>query len=113
MAYVEASTSALEQPAETAAPSFRVLRRLMRRPVAVAAIVVILIIYLAGILAPWAAPYSFSKTDFQHPFAGPSLDHPFGTDRLGRDLLSRAIWSAQTTVIVSGAAILTGGLALG
>ena len=113
MAHVEASTSALEQPAETAAPSFRVLRRLMRRPVALVAIVVILIIYLAGILAPWAAPYSFSKTDFQHPFAGPSLDHPLGTDRLGRDLLSRVMWSAQTTVIVSAAAVVTGGLALG
>lgn len=113
MAYVEASTPALEQPEAGAPPSFRLLRRLARRPVAVVAILVITVVYLAGILAPWVAPYSFSKTDFENPFAGPSLEHPLGTDRLGRDLLSRAIWSAQTTVIVSGAAVLTGSLALG
>ncbi len=113
MAYLEPSTPALEQPEVRPVPSFRVLRRLARRPLAVLALVVIVAIYMAGILAPWAAPYSFNKTDFEHRFVGPSLDHPLGTDRLGRDLFSRAMWSAQTTVIVSGAAILTGGLALG
>ena len=113
MAYVEASAPALEEPEVRAQPSFGLLRRLARRPVAVVAILVITVVYLAGILAPWAAPFSFSKTDFEHPFAGPSLEHPLGTDRLGRDMLSRVIWSAQTTVIVSGAAVLTGGLALG
>jgi ABC-type dipeptide/oligopeptide/nickel transport system permease subunit len=51
--------------------------------------------------------------DFGNTFAGPSLDHPFGTDRLGRDMLSRVMWASQTTVIISAAAILTGGLALG
>ncbi len=112
MSYVDATT-----PLETAeirpAPSFRVLRRLSRRPVAVVAVLVILTIYTAGILAPFVAPYGFSEADFEHRFAGPSLDHPLGTDLLGRDTLSRAIWSAQTTLIISAAAVLAGGLALG
>jgi len=95
------------------APSFVVLRRLARKRLAMISLVVIGVIYLAGILAPVAAPYDFADTDFGNTFAGPSLDHPFGTDRLGRDLLSRVMWSAQTTVIISAAAILTGGLALG
>ena len=94
-------------------PSFRALRRLMRRPVAVVAIFIIVVIYGAGILAPWVAPHGFNEADFQNRYAEPSLEHPLGTDSLGRDLLSRAIWSAQTTVIVSVAAVLTGGLFLG
>ncbi|MCH8051662.1 MAG: ABC transporter permease [Chloroflexi bacterium] len=94
-------------------PNFRALRRLMRRPVAVVAILIIVVIYGAGILAPWVAPYGFNDADFQNRYAEPSLEHPLGTDSLGRDLLSRAIWSAQTTVIVSVAAVLTGGLFLG
>lgn len=113
MAYAKASIPELEQPGPRGSPSFRLLRRLLRRRLAVVAMIVITVFYLAGILAPWVAPYSFREADFEHPFAGPSLEHPLGTDRLGRDTLSRVIWSAQTTVIVSGVAILTGGLVLG
>ncbi len=92
---------------------FRFLRRLLRRPLAVAALIVILTVYTAGILAPWVAPYGFNETDFRSRFSGPTWEHPLGTDRLGRDLLSRVIWSAQTTTIISVAAVATGGLALG
>ncbi len=113
MTYVDASTPAMEEPEVRAELSFQPLRRLLRRPVAVVAVLVITVIYLAGILAPWVAPYSFTGADFDNTFAGASLEHPLGTDRLGRDMLSRVIWSAQTTVIISGAAVLTGGLALG
>ncbi len=113
MAYAGASRPALEQPQARSSPSFVLLRRLARRRLAVVALIVIVVFYLAGILAPWVAPYSFREADFENIFAGPSWEHPLGTDRLGRDMLSRVIWSAQTTVIVSGAAIVTGGLALG
>lgn len=91
----------------------RLLRRLLRRPIAVAALCVILTIYLAGIFAPWVAPHGFDEIDLKNSFAGPGLQHPFGTDRLGRDLFSRAIWSAQTTVVISVAAVVAGGLVLG
>ncbi len=112
MAY-EAANGTLEAEDVTPRPSFLILRRLVRKRLAVVALVVIAIIYLAGIFAPLVAPYGFADTDFANTFAGPSLEHPLGTDRLGRDLLSRVMWSAQTTVIISVAAILTGGLALG
>ncbi|KKM17373.1 hypothetical protein LCGC14_1676400, partial [marine sediment metagenome] len=112
MAY-EAASGTLEAEDVTPRPSFQVLRRLARKRLAVVGLVVIVIIYLAGILAPLVAPYDFADTDFANTFAGPSLEHPLGTDRLGRDMLSRVIWASQTTVIISVAAILTGGLALG
>ena len=113
MTYAEAPAAALEQIDARPPQSFRLLRRLLRRPVAVVALVVILTVYLAGIFAPVVAPYGFTKTDFGSRLEGPTWDHPLGTDRLGRDLLSRAIWSAQTTVIISVAAVASGTLALG
>lgn len=113
MSIRDVSTAALEEAAVTPARSFRVFRRLVRRPVAVIAILLIATIYLAGILAPWVAPYGFTEIDLDNGFASPSWEHPFGTDRLGRDLFARAIWSAQTTVIISIASMTTGGLALG
>ncbi len=112
MSYDGASPVAIEA-APQQSQRYRVLRRLMRRPVAVVAIMIIVVIYSAGLLAPWVAPHGFNEADFQNRFAEPSLEHPLGTDRLGRDLLSRSIWSAQTTVIVTVAAVLTGGLFLG
>jgi ABC-type dipeptide/oligopeptide/nickel transport system permease subunit len=81
--------------------------------VAVVAIIIIVTIYTAGILAPLIAPYDFDKTDLHNTFAGPSGDHLLGTDRLGRDVLSRLIWSAQTTVIFSVLTVVSGSLILG
>jgi ABC-type dipeptide/oligopeptide/nickel transport system permease subunit len=81
--------------------------------VAVVAILLILFIYITGLLAPLIAPYEFDKTDLGHTFAGPSWEHLLGTDRLGRDVLSRIMWSAQTTVIISGLSIIAGSLILG
>ena len=112
MSYVDAQP-AIEESVVGRPASFRLLRRLVKRPVAVVAIIVIVIIYGAGIFAPWVAPYDFNKTDFDNRFSGPTAEHPLGTDRLGRDTLSRIIWSAQTTVIISVAALVTGGLVLG
>jgi ABC-type dipeptide/oligopeptide/nickel transport system permease subunit len=94
-------------------PQFRFFRRLRRRPVAVTAIIIILTIYTAGILAPLLAPYDFDKTDLHNTFAGSSGDHLLGTDRLGRDVLSRLIWSAQTTVLFSVVTVAGGSLVLG
>jgi oligopeptide transport system permease protein len=123
MARYEAVGGELEAKGVSPRPSFQLLRRLARKRVGMVALVVIAIIYLGGILAPVAAPQSFGERPIFDPgnrdiaeqlaFQGPSLEHPFGTDSLGRDMLSQVMWAAQTTVIISAAAILTGGLALG
>ncbi|HEV8574454.1 MAG TPA: ABC transporter permease [Dehalococcoidia bacterium] len=113
MSYIGAETPTVELVTVRPVRSHRVLRRLIKRPVAVVALCVILTFYMAGILAPWAAPHGFRETDLRNPFAGPSIEHPFGTDRLGRDQFSRIIWSAQTTVFISVAAFVGGSLVLG
>ncbi len=93
-------------------PTGLALRRLLRKRLAIAALLCIAVFYGAGILAPWVSPHDFADQDLDASFRGPSLEHPFGTDRLGRDLLSRTIWSARTTVIVTAATVLTGGIVL-
>ena len=74
------------------------LRRFLRRPLAVAGVVVALAFVVVAIFAPWVAPYSPSETDFEALLAKPSLDHLLGTDELGRDILSRIIWGARASI---------------
>jgi ABC-type dipeptide/oligopeptide/nickel transport system permease subunit len=107
--------SAQTQPVEglPAPQPFRFLRRLLKRPVAVAALCVIITVYTVGILAPLIAPHGFMETDLRNRYADPSWEHPLGTDELGHDMLSRVIWASQTTVIISVAVLVTGGLILG
>jgi ABC-type dipeptide/oligopeptide/nickel transport system permease subunit len=88
------------------------LRRLLRKKIAVAALVFIAVFYFCGLFAPLVAPHSFTDQNLDNVLAGPSLEHPFGTDRLGRDMLSRVIWASRTTVVVTVATLLTGGLVL-
>jgi ABC-type dipeptide/oligopeptide/nickel transport system permease subunit len=113
VSFAEATPDVLTPTDEAPSSSWRLARRLIRRPVAVVAIVIIVIIYGAGIFAPLISPHGFNEPDFENLFAGPSLDHPLGTDRIGRDTLSRLIWSAQTTVIISVASIVAGSLVFG
>lgn len=88
-------------------------QRLRRKRIAMIALVVILVIYALGIGANWLAPYSFTEQNLARGLEGPSADHWLGTDRLGRDMLSRSIYSARTTVIITALVIVTGGLVIG
>jgi peptide/nickel transport system permease protein len=72
--------------------------RLLRRPVAVGALVVVAGIVVAAGLAPWVAPYPPNQTNFDLLFAHSSWAHPLGTDQLGRDELSRIIWGARASM---------------
>jgi peptide/nickel transport system permease protein len=52
-------------------------------------------IVLAGLLAPWIAPYGPFYQDFTSALQPPSLTHPFGTDMLGRDVFSRVLFGIR------------------
>jgi ABC-type dipeptide/oligopeptide/nickel transport system permease subunit len=88
------------------------MRRLLRKKVAVAALAFIAVFYFCGVFAPWVAPHSFTDQNLDNVLQGPSWEHPFGTDRLGRDMLSRVIWASRTTVVVTVATLVTGGIIL-
>ena len=67
---------------------------------AVASAVVILLITLAAIFAPLVAPYDPTAQDLTNRMQGMSLAHPFGTDQLGRDVLSRMIYGARISLCI-------------
>ena len=62
--------------------------------------VVLGLITLAAMTAPWLAPYPFDAQDPGRLLQPPSADHWLGTDRLGRDLLSRLLFGAQISMTV-------------
>lgn len=99
-----------EQPRVPLSPTAIALRRLLRKKIAVVAITFIALFYGAGILAPVLPIQSYTAQNLDEALKGPSWAHPFGTDRLGRDQLSRVIWASQTTVIVTAATLIVGGL---
>ncbi len=73
-------------------------KRFMRRPMAVAGLVVVLVFVITAIFAPLLAPYGAGATDFNALLAHPSSKHLLGTDELGRDELSRLIWGARASI---------------
>jgi len=73
-------------------------RRLRKNKLAVVSLVVIILMFLVAILAPYLAPYPYDKEDFSQSFARPSREHLLGTDRLGRDILSRLIYGSRQSL---------------
>lgn len=58
------------------------------------------LIIMLSLLSPYICRYSYSATDFLNAKSGPSLQHLFGTDDLGRDILSRVLYGARYTLVI-------------
>lgn len=117
-----AEAMVLQRPAAEVAPKrYRFLRTLVRKKLAMAGLVVIVIFYVCGLFAPVivAATGLPGPNEQPRPLsvelrnAGPSSEHLLGTDALGRDLLSRVLYAARTTVLFTVVVVVTGGLFLG
>lgn len=87
--------------------------RLIKKPKAVIAIATIILLYGGGLSAAWLAPYSYTEQDLAAIRQPPTTKHLLGTDWVGRDVLSRLIYSLRTNLIVTFASIVTGSLLLG
>jgi ABC-type dipeptide/oligopeptide/nickel transport system permease subunit len=83
-------------------------KRFLRRPMAVAGLLVVSGFAIMAILAPLLAPYSAAHTDFNAILAHPSPQHLLGTDDLGHDVLSRLIWGARASMLVGVLSTLLG-----
>lgn len=82
--------------------------RLRRNPTAVAGLVVIVLMILMAIFANIIAPYGAAEVDYTAMCQPPSLAHPFGTDNLGRDLLSRCIYGSRYSLSLGLICMLVG-----
>ncbi|KRB82159.1 ABC transporter permease [Noviherbaspirillum sp. Root189] len=77
------------------------VKRLFRdKPLGAAGGIVLLFFLLVGIFADYIAPFGFSEMAPVERLNSPSMRHWFGTDNLGRDVLSRCIYGAQLSVII-------------
>src|SRR5918998_3034553 len=81
------------------------IRSLFSNRLAVFGLVVISLFILMAIFAPLIAPYDPLAQNLGDKFAGPSLQHPFGQDELGRDILSRVIYGARISLTAGLAAV--------
>jgi peptide/nickel transport system permease protein len=76
----------------------RMLRRLGRRPLAVAGLTVATLFVLMALFAPFIAPYDPADTNFSAVLQPPSSAHIMGTDDLGRDVFSRVVYGARASL---------------
>jgi len=89
-----------------AAPHQRnAFRRLIKKPGPAIALVYIIVIAFCAVFRSWVAPYNPDEQDIPNKFATPSWQHWAGTDNLGRDILSRLIYGAWTSLQVAIAVI--------
>jgi len=87
-----------------AAPKYSETRRMISvfigRPLPVIGLVIIALLIIVAIFAPFIAPYDPYKMDIINKLQPPSAEHLLGTDSLGRDTLSRIIYGSQTSLII-------------
>lgn len=98
-----AATSSSDQTPAATVPWYRrgsVLGFMRSQPLGALGLAIIVIIAIAAVFADYVAPYDPEAMDLMANLAPPSWQHPFGTDSLGRDILSRIIYGARTALAI-------------
>lgn len=76
------------------------LRRITKHHLALVGLIILIPMFLCAVLAPIIAPHDPVEPDLKHILTGPTWAHPFGTDTLGRDVLSRVIYGSRISLLV-------------
>jgi peptide/nickel transport system permease protein len=85
--------------AREATPAQRAWRRLLRRRGAMLGLFIVLFFVLTAVFAPLISPYDPIATSWSAVRKAPSWEYLFGTDEIGRDVLSRVIWGARASLM--------------
>jgi peptide/nickel transport system permease protein len=72
-----------------------------RQPLAALGLMLLVLFVVCAVFAPWLAPQDPAQLDLKGRLMGPSAAHWFGTDELGRDILSRTLFGARISLIVA------------
>ncbi|HEX7558088.1 MAG TPA: ABC transporter permease [Usitatibacter sp.] len=80
-------------------PAQRALKRLVRRRGAMVGLALVAFFVAIALLAPWISPYDPLATSWSAVRKAPSAAHWFGTDDIGRDVLSRVVWGARASLL--------------
>jgi len=94
---INAGANAEVKPPETM--TTMAWKRFRRHPGAMLGAIVLTILILVTVFAN-LSPYDPEKSDIKNKFQGPSLEHPFGTDGLGRDQLTRVLYGGRVSMSV-------------
>ena len=77
------------------------LRRMIRaNKLSLVSLIVIFLLILFSILAPWLTPYGEADMDLMHRLSPPSAEHLLGTDEAGRDVLTRLLYGSRASLMV-------------
>ena len=97
----DATALAAPEAAAQASRARRVLASFARNRLAVAGVIVLAIVMISALLAPWVSPYDPLKMDLVNPYAPPgSPGHALGTDNFGRDILARLIHGSRISLLI-------------
>ncbi|MBB3264510.1 peptide/nickel transport system permease protein [Azospirillum sp. OGB3] len=88
------------------------LMRYFRHPGFLIGVILLTLLLIVAVAAPWIAPMSPLETDLANTLAPPSAAHLLGTDQFGRDVLSRLIWGTRISLQVA-VAVMALSLSLG
>ena len=87
--------------------------RLIRNKVAIFGLIILALFVVMALFATVISPYPYDEANIRDKFMSPCWEHPFGTDQLGRDLLSRCFYGTRITMPIAllsvTAAVLLGG----
>nr|WP_019367206.1 ABC transporter permease [Pseudomonas luteola] len=83
----------------------RFLAKFLKNKGAVIGAAILLLFVLAAVLAPWIAPHDPLKANFLAVRKAPSALYWLGTDELGRDLFSRLLWGARSSLLAGGVSV--------
>ncbi|HCP10285.1 MAG TPA: peptide ABC transporter permease [Thermodesulfobacterium commune] len=81
------------------------IKELLKHRLGTASLIIILFLAVLAVFAPYIAPYDPLEINVDNILQPPSLDHPLGTDLLGRDVLSRMIYASRISLEVSLVAV--------
>ena len=76
------------------------IRRIRRNKLAVVGFWIIIALFVIAIFGPMVSPYSYEDQNLENTFQSPTLQHPFGTDQLGRDQMTRVMYGSRISLAV-------------
>src|SRR5713226_7492805 len=94
------STTGSETPPPSSPERFGAWRQLRKHRTALLGLIVLGGFLVLTTLAPLILPYDPNMADLDHVLLPPSLAHPFGTDHLGRDLLTRVVFGTRVSFLI-------------
>ena len=102
----EAKKAANHGRKKKTSPLLEAWLRLVRNKTAILGLVILVLLVVVALLAPWIAPYGYDEVNMKEKMMTPCAKHLFGTDQLGREMFTRCIYGTRITLPVACMAVL-------